>query len=179
MSKNQPALNTASINNALLITMNKVKYDSVDLKILRLLQKDGRKPFAEIARELNLSPGVVQARYAKMKKLGLIVGSTVIIDPYKIGLKYAASIGIVACESKVEAVKRYLEELRIKNAVTYVWITFGRYNISMVVFLEDIKDVFKLKNMIMLNQAVDKVDVSLTKCVFSEYQKLNLERMLE
>lgn len=158
-----------------------MKFDSLDLQIVRLLQKDGRRPFAEIGRELNVPAGVVQARFAKMKKAGLITGSTLILNPPKIGLLYAASIGIEAYENDVEEVKKYVEGLKIENAVVDVWIAFGRYNISVAVFLESVNDIVKIKQMIELHPAVINVDVSLTKEYNLSYEKLKLdvERILE
>lgn len=156
-----------------------LKYDSLDLKIVRILQNDGRRPLAEIARELNVPAGVVQARFAKMKKTGLIVGSTVIIDLSKVGMPYGMSIGIVARENEVEEVKRYLEGLKVKNAIIYVWITFGRYNIHMGMFLENVAKIFKIKQMIKLHPAVESVDVNLVRNVHNNYNNLDIEKMLE
>ena len=83
--------------------------------------------FAEIARQLGVSAGVVQARYAKMKKTGLITGSTLIVNFSKIGVNFSASIGIVTRESQVQEVKRYLEGLKLENGKHLVWTAFGKY----------------------------------------------------
>lgn len=156
-----------------------MKYDSLDVKIIRLLQEDGRMPFAEIARQLNVSAGVVQARYARMKKDGLISGSTLIVNLPKIGINFAASIGIVASESQVEEVKRYLEELKIENGKHFVWTAFGKYNIALAVFLKDSKDVFKIRNMIKLHSGVQSVEMSLGEDLGYNIQHFDLERILE
>jgi Lrp/AsnC family transcriptional regulator for asnA, asnC and gidA len=156
-----------------------LKYDSLDVKIVRILQKDGRRPFAEIARELNVPAGVVQARFAKMKKAGLILGSTLIINTLKMGLKYASSIGIEARENEVEEVKRYVEGLKVENALIEAWITSGRYNVSVAVFLENIDEVFKIKHMIKLHPAVVNIDVSLGQDAHLSHEKLDIEKILE
>ena len=156
-----------------------MKYDSLDLKIVRLLLADGRRPFAEIARELSVPAAVVQARYAKMKKAGLIMGSAVILEPSKIGLTHAASIGIVARESDVDEVKRYIERLKVENALMCVWNTFGRYNIAVAVFLKNVEGVFRIKNMIKLHPAVESVDVSLSQNVHYSVENLDIEKILE
>ena len=156
-----------------------MKVDALDLKIVRLLQKDGRMPFAGIGRELGVPAGVVQARYAKMKKDGLITGSTLILNPFKIGLAQAASIGIQAREGEIEEVKKYIQGLKVENAVINAWATFGRYNVSVAVFMRDIEEIFKIKQMIALHPAVVNVDVSLTRDFQLNYDKIDLERVLE
>jgi Lrp/AsnC family transcriptional regulator for asnA, asnC and gidA len=156
-----------------------LKYDSLDVKIIGLLQEDGRKPFAKIARQLDISAGVVQARYSKMKEAGLIAGSTLIVNLSKIGINFTASIGIVARESQVEEVKRYLEGLKIENCRHFVWTAFGKYNIAMAVFLRNSKDAFKVRNMIRLHPGVQSVEMSLGKDVSYNIQHFDIERILE
>jgi Lrp/AsnC family transcriptional regulator, regulator for asnA, asnC and gidA len=51
--------------------------DAVNAKILRELLKDGRKSFAEIAKECNTSKDVIAKRYKQMKSKGIIVGATI------------------------------------------------------------------------------------------------------
>lgn len=156
-----------------------MKYDSLDLEIIRRLQQDSRRSFADIARELSVPAGVVQARYVKMKKTGLIAGSTLVIDLSRIGINFAASIGIVAHESEVEEVKKYLEGLRIENGWINVWTAFGRYNLAMAVFLRNSREIFKITQMIKLHSAVESVEVSLGNEVSYNIQNFHLEQLLE
>ena len=52
------------------------KIDSLNLKILKDLLIDGRKPFAEIAEENNVSKEVVAKRFKQLKAKGVILGFT-------------------------------------------------------------------------------------------------------
>ena len=63
--------------------MKEKRFDSLDLKILNVLRKDARTPFVDIAKELNVRPGVVQTRYAKMKKAGLITRTRITLNRAK------------------------------------------------------------------------------------------------
>lgn len=54
--------------------------DSVDLKILEILKKDGRKPFVEIGKALGLSEGAVRRRVKVMQEKGIIKRFTVELD---------------------------------------------------------------------------------------------------
>ena len=54
----------------------KIKNDSLNLTILQDLLSDGRKPFAEIAKENNTSKEVIAKRFKQLKAKGVILGFT-------------------------------------------------------------------------------------------------------
>ena len=70
------------------------KLDEIDFKILRILQRDVRIPFKEIADQCKVSPDTVKKRYNKMKKTKVILGNTIVIDPKKMGQGNLVIIGI-------------------------------------------------------------------------------------
>ena len=52
----------------------------IDLKILEILKKDGRKPFVEIGKELGLSEGAVRRRIRLLQERGVIKKFTVEVN---------------------------------------------------------------------------------------------------
>ena len=164
-----------------------MRFDSLDLKIIHALQKDARIPFVDIAQDLKVSPGLVQARYNKMKKSGVIKGSTLILSMTAIGTKFAASIGIKAIESELEEVKEYIEGLKIDDARILSWITFGRYNISMAVFSKNLLEVYKIKQLIRQHPSVLEVSIGITNTMreysdgatTAEYEGFDLEKIFK
>src|SRR5450631_4461492 len=56
-------------------------YDRVDLKLLELLQRDGRSSVVELARKVNLSSTPCGLRIKRLEKLGAITGYHARIDP--------------------------------------------------------------------------------------------------
>lgn len=64
--------------------------DKIDLAIIDKLTEDARMSFRKIARELGVSPDTVMHRYAALQKEGAIRGSTIVIDPQKIGYQAMA-----------------------------------------------------------------------------------------
>ncbi len=69
-------------------------FDKIDNIILEMLKKDARTSFREIARKLKASPDTISNRFERLKKEGVIVDSTVIIDPSKIGYSFIARFGV-------------------------------------------------------------------------------------
>jgi Lrp/AsnC family transcriptional regulator, leucine-responsive regulatory protein len=66
--------------------------DDIDIQILDLLQKDGRMPTAEVARQVRLSAPAVNDRIKKMEEQGIIKGYTAIVDARKLGKDITAII---------------------------------------------------------------------------------------
>ena len=59
--------------------------DRVDLKILRLLQADGRLPNLKLAEAVGLSATAVLARTQRLQRDGVIQGYEARLDPHKLG----------------------------------------------------------------------------------------------
>jgi len=61
--------------------------DETNQKILKVLEKDGRKPFTEIAKQFGISDAIIHIRVKKMIKDGVIKNFTVNLDEEILGSK--------------------------------------------------------------------------------------------
>ena len=148
--------------------------DSLDAEIINMLQKNGRAPFAEIAKKLKVSPRIVQIHYAKMKKAGLIKTTVVLIDLSRLNtlLRYSASICLNATEAHLEEVAEYIRNIRIDNvAIHIVWITFGRYNILAGVGSRHLIDIHNLRNLIMQHPSVKTASININRYYWTKDRK--------
>ena len=59
--------------------------DEIDLKLLRLLQKNSRTPIKTLAGEVRLSSPAVSARIERLEKQGVIRAYTLDLDPLQLG----------------------------------------------------------------------------------------------
>ncbi|MCW5936160.1 MAG: Lrp/AsnC family transcriptional regulator [Fimbriimonadaceae bacterium] len=67
-------------------TLNgKPRLDDVDFAILRLLQRDGRMPNADVARNVGLSPPSVLQRIRKLEACGYVKGYMALLDHERLG----------------------------------------------------------------------------------------------
>lgn len=66
--------------------------DSLDKKILKLIAKDARIPFLEVARLCNVSGAAIHQRIQKLTNLGVLKGSQFIIDPEMLGYETCALV---------------------------------------------------------------------------------------
>ncbi len=58
---------------------------------MRILQRDGRNPFTDIAKKRKVYTDAIIRRFNKMKKMGIISGTTVLLNPKKLGYEHIAS----------------------------------------------------------------------------------------
>jgi Lrp/AsnC family transcriptional regulator, leucine-responsive regulatory protein len=68
--------------------------DQIDLKILYILQNNGRQRLADIAEEVDLSAPAVMERVKKLESTGVIKGYQALLDSKKIGKDITAFIGV-------------------------------------------------------------------------------------
>jgi len=62
-----------------------MKMDETDLLIIKRMTENARTSFRKIAKELGVSPDTIISRYKMLQEKGVIRGSTVVINPKKIG----------------------------------------------------------------------------------------------
>lgn len=68
--------------------------DSIDRKILRILQEDARTPFSEVARQIDMSSATVHERVDKLESAGILEGYHAKVNPDAVGLETDAFVGV-------------------------------------------------------------------------------------
>lgn len=99
--------------------------DSIDTGILELLQKDGRRPYSEIARSLDISNTMVHQRVTRMKQAGYIKGIELHLDERKMGYEWSAFTGLILrADSDSESI---IQALQAIPEVTECYYITGKY----------------------------------------------------
>ena len=80
--------------------MHASKLDEIDLKLLDILQRQGRTKRNRLAEEVNLSIPSVSERLQKMERAGVIKGYNAILDAGKLGLEVLAFIFVTVSSPK-------------------------------------------------------------------------------
>ncbi len=81
------------------------KLDTVDARILRVLQADGRATYDEVAAAVSLSPSATLRRVKRLEEAGVIAGYVALVRPEAVGLALTAYI-TVRLEKHSETHKR-------------------------------------------------------------------------
>jgi len=74
--------------------MPAVPLDRIDLRILEILQEDGRLSNQEIAERVSLSPSPCLRRVRRLEELGVIRQYVALVDPQRIGLGLLAYVTV-------------------------------------------------------------------------------------
>ena len=78
-------------------------FDSVDHRILAILQTEGRLGLTEIGRRVNLSQPAVSARVKRLEQAGVISGYRAVVDPARLGLNIHAVVRLRTTQARVAA----------------------------------------------------------------------------
>jgi DNA-binding Lrp family transcriptional regulator len=129
----------------------------VDREIIRLLQINGRAPFAQIARELDVSEKSVRKRVAHLLASDVIQVTT-IAEPAVLGHHAMALVGLRLDHSRTTS--EVAGELAEIPAVDYVVITTGRFHLLVELLGPDLPTIMRVVEERIL--AVDGVNGSET-----------------
>lgn len=113
--------------------------DSLDRKILALLQGDGRLPNAEIARATGVSVPTVRKRIERLVGAGVvqIVG---LLDPAATGYAINVMIGVSVVAGDLREVARSFAAL---DRVCWVGYSTGRYNLLVEAVFRDSEELLE------------------------------------
>jgi Lrp/AsnC family transcriptional regulator, leucine-responsive regulatory protein len=68
--------------------------DALDRQLMRLLVQDGRRSYADLARETGLSTSAVHQRVRRLEQRGAVTGYAARLDPAAAGLPLAAFVSL-------------------------------------------------------------------------------------
>jgi Lrp/AsnC family transcriptional regulator, regulator for asnA, asnC and gidA len=107
--------------------------DDLDKAIIRCLQLDGRRPYAQIGRELKVPEATVRQRAERLisRRVVQVVGVT---DPLAMGFQQPALIGLKVDANRLDEIAQKIAAL---DEVTYLVVTAGRFDLMCEVVCED------------------------------------------
>ena len=82
-----------------------VQLDKIDLRVLEVLQADGRATYDQVAEKVGLSASATLRRVKRLEEAGVITRYVALLDPAQVGLSLTAYIN-VRLEKHAETHKR-------------------------------------------------------------------------
>jgi DNA-binding Lrp family transcriptional regulator len=134
------------------------KMDELDRKIIKALQRDARTNFTDIAKSCSVSTDTISKRFKRMKKSGMIVGATPLLNPRSFGYEHTASFGIRVEYPYIEDVVDYL---RRSPEIQFCTPSIGRYNIFAIAVLKNLENLARLNQSIKQHPAVREAKMSI------------------
>ena len=136
-----------------------MRVDKLDLKILRSLSRDGRKPYKAIAKDLDVSDATIRKRVERMKRDGVIRQFHVLVNYERVGQFVKAFIGLKVNPSRLQDI---VSGLQNNPDVQVIYRTTGSWDILIEVILKDMKELNWFLERQLNIEGVAETEVNLT-----------------
>jgi Lrp/AsnC family transcriptional regulator for asnA, asnC and gidA len=137
---------------------SKVRVDEIDVNIIRALQKDARVSFADIARDCGVSTDTISKRFRKMKRAGIIRGTTILLNPKSFGYNCVASMGV---DVSYPHLKEVVELIQRMPEIVFYTTSMGKYDLFCIAVLRNVGRLSQVKDLIKGHPAVREVTTSI------------------
>lgn len=125
--------------------------DELDQKILKLITKNARIPFLEVARECGVSGAAIHQRVQRLLNMGVVTGSEFIVSPEKMGYNTCAYMGIHL--EKASFHKEVVDQLKEIPEIIECHYTTGQYAIFVKIMTKTNKHLKKI-----IDEEFQKID---------------------
>ncbi len=105
------------------------KIDDLDLKLLRILSKDARKPVVDIVKELKSTVKIVTTKIKRLSKNGIINNFRLVIDYDKAGIRFYKTFVYIK-NPDAQRLKQLLTRLNIHQNVIHNLKVIGEWDLE-------------------------------------------------
>lgn len=145
--------------------------DDIDDKILHILIQDARTSLKDIGKQCGISGVSVLHRIKRLKKIGIITGTTMFPYINKIGFPIVATVGIKSDSNPQEIISFFNEHTYLIESSTSV----GEYDLCALVYVEDINHLNERVEMVRQRFSISKVEVNVWSGVpYMNFSNINL-----
>ena len=130
--------------------------DDVDIKILRLLQENGRYSYSDISKILNIPQSTVRFKVNKLRKERYIRKFMAILDPKKLGYPIVMIVLLRMNPKYLDDIFNYISKI---PELHHMFQITGKYDTICIFHAKDMEEVGKINNSI---RALDGVTDSET-----------------
>ena len=120
-----------------------MKLDALDIKILRLLQKDAKLTNKALSAKLALSVTAIYERIKKLEKSGFIEGYVALICKEKVGKSFVAFCHVKLVQHTQDNVKQFEREVIAIEEVLECYHLSGDYDYLLKVHVKDMESYRK------------------------------------
>jgi len=116
-----------------------VALDRTDLRLLALLQSEGRLPNSELATRVNLSPSACLRRVQRLEAAGVITGYGARLDPLALGLGLQAFVRVQLQKHGQESVAHFAQSVQDWDEVVTCHALAGDMDYLLHVVVRDLE----------------------------------------
>jgi Lrp/AsnC family transcriptional regulator, leucine-responsive regulatory protein len=113
--------------------------DRTDLRLLAVLQSEGRITNAELAERVSLSPSACLRRLQRLEAEQVITGYAAQVDPQAVGLGLQAFVRVQLAKHEADAIERFVEHVSAWDEVVACHALTGDMDYLMHVYVADLQ----------------------------------------
>jgi Lrp/AsnC family transcriptional regulator, regulator for asnA, asnC and gidA len=152
------------------------KLDDIDRVIIDTLTKDARTSFRQIAVKLKVSPDTIIDRYKALREKGVIRGSTIVVNPKKIGYNAMAVFMIDISPLKENSKNPFDSSLILETIIKMRNIivaskTVGDHDLMAIGVVKDFQHIFAIRDEIATIPGVRDMEISFWSEIKELYPK--------
>jgi Lrp/AsnC family leucine-responsive transcriptional regulator len=118
--------------------------DSIDRKILKVLQANARASLQEVGQAVGLSPSPCWGRIRKLEEAGVIEGYTVRLNPQALGLHDTVLVQVTLDSHSDNTLEKFGETLAAIPEVMEAYLVSGDYDYLLRIAVRDTRDYERL-----------------------------------
>jgi|WetSurMetagenome_2_1015567.scaffolds.fasta_scaffold293006_2 Lrp/AsnC family transcriptional regulator, regulator for asnA, asnC and gidA len=137
--------------------------DEIDERIIEIMAKDARTSFRKIAKELDKSPDTIIHRFERLIEAGDVRGSTVVVEPTKIGYEGMAAFHIDVSTSggaKTDSTSILRTLIKMPNIIVATK-TVGDHDLLAIGVIHDFDHLMKLEREIAAIAGIKNIQTAL------------------
>ncbi|MFM2267078.1 MAG: hypothetical protein RL757_519 [Bacteroidota bacterium] len=114
------------------------KFDTIDLKILRILQENSKITNLDLSKRIGLSPAPTLERVKKLESTGIIESYHAVVNGQQIGLNVKTFVLVSLAWQKDNALNSFLEKINEIDEITECYIITGDADFLIKIVCRDI-----------------------------------------
>lgn len=111
--------------------------DHIDVRILELLQEDGKMKIKDIAASLEMSNTPIYERIKRMEREGYIKGYSTILDKNKLGFSIVAFVSVTLDRHSSDAMKAFKASIDEMHEIVECYQIAGLFDFLLKIVVKD------------------------------------------
>jgi len=117
-----------SPDNSLVTNESTTDLDRIDMKILKVLQEDGRISNLKLAETVALSPTAVLARVQRLARDGFILGYEARLDPHKLGRGFTVFVEVLLDRTTPNVFDAFKAAVQVRDEIMECHMVAGGFD---------------------------------------------------
>ena len=122
------------------------RIDSLDKRILRSLQRNGRIQNVDLAKEVGLSPSPCLRRVRLLEEVGVIDRYVAILSPEKINQNMVVFAQVWLSDQTIETTERFVYEIKLLPQIVECYIMAGECDFMLKIRIESLEEYRRFQN---------------------------------